>query len=172
MPSVFIRCMLFVSSYFPLTVIFCILLFDKRPVGAIAILLLGITGLVALTLYFLVFAPRKPTFHEEVASLEKRDGDVLSYVASYLIPFVTFPLEGVPQVLALLVFIFVLLVVYINSNMIYINPMLNLAGYHLYEIKLKNNELSYHLITRHQVMRREMIRFVKIGDGVFLETRA
>jgi hypothetical protein len=171
MPSLFVRCMLFVSSYFPLTLIFSIFLIDKQRLWAIVILLVGVTGLVAMLLYFLLVAPRRTPFHEKVTQLERHDGDVMSYVASYLIPFVTFPLDGWQQIAAILVFLGVLLVVYVNSNMIYINPMLNLIGYHLYEVNIENNESSFYLITHHRVVRGATLRVVRIGESAFLETK-
>jgi hypothetical protein len=172
MPSLFVRCMLFVSSYFPLALIFCVLLFVNHTFWAIIILLIGLSGLVVMLLYFLVITPTKNMFDEKVIELQKRDGDVMSYIASYLIPFVTFPLEGWQQITAVLVFIAVLLVVYVNSNMIYINPMLNLIGYHLYEVTLEHSELSHYLVIRHRVVRGERLQLVKIGDGIFLGRRA
>jgi hypothetical protein len=179
MPSLPIRIMLFISSYFPLALIFGIFLLDKEQpwtIGehpwALISLLIGLTGLLCLYLYFHWIAPRRPVFHERIATLERRDGDVMSYIASYLIPFVAFPLGGWQQVAAILVFLAVLMVIYVNSNMIYINPMLNLFGYHLYEVTLEQNESSFYLISRHRVARNEMVGFVKIGDTALLEVKA
>jgi len=172
MPSLFVRSMLFVSSYFPLALIFCILLFDKQRFWAIIILFVGLSGLITMLLYFLVVTPAKNIFDEKV-TLSLHDAlPILSYIASYLIPFVAFPLEGWQQITAVLVFITVLLVVYVNSNMIYINPMLNLIGYHLYEVTLEHSELSHYLIIRHRIVRGERLQLVKIGDGIFLGRRA
>ena len=179
MPSLPIRIMLFISSYFPLALIFCIFLLDKqRPwsIGehtwALVSLLIGLTGLLCLYLYFRWIAPRRPVFHERIATLERRDGDVMSYIASYLIPFVAFPLDNWQQVATILIFLAVLMVIYVNSNMIYINPMLNLFGYHLYEVTLAQNETSFYLISRHRVARNEMVGFVRIGDTALLEMKA
>ena len=93
----------------------------------------------------------------------------MGYIASYLLPLVTFPLNGWQQIAILLVFLAVLGIVYINSDMIRINPMLNLLGYHLYEITVENGPESYSLITRRQVKRGETIRLVDVGRGIFWE---
>ena len=86
-----------------------------------------------------------------------------------MLPLVTFPLDGWKQIVVLLVFVLVLGIVYINSDMIRINPMLNLAGYHLYEIKVEHGTESYSLITRRRIRRGDTIRIVDVGRGLFLE---
>ena len=95
----------------------------------------------------------------------------MSYIASYLLPFVTFPLDKPEQIAALLVFIGVLLILYINSNMIYINPMFNLVGYHLYEITIQSDQMSHYLIARQGIKPDKMLYFVEIGDNVYLEKK-
>lgn len=168
MPSLLIRCLLFISSYFPLTVIFGILLWEKHVLWASIILLIGISGLILLFLYFVLIAPRRAKSHETITELDRHDGDVLSYVASYLVPFVSLDLTGA-QLWAVIVFLAVLLIIYVNSNMIYINPMLNIAGYHLYEVKIAKNETSFYLLTRQRVARHSVVHVARIGDTTFLQ---
>ncbi len=170
MPGLFVRCLLFISSYFPLSVIFCILLWEKHLFWAVLILLIGLSGLVILLLYFLLIVPRRTRSHETITSLERHDGDVLSYVASYLVPFVSLDLTGT-QIWAVLVFLVVLLIIYVNSNMIYINPMLNFLGYHLYEITIDHNEASFYLLTRQRVALQSRMHVVHIGDTTFLQVK-
>src|SRR5260370_41224658 len=97
MPSLFVRCMLFVSSYFPLALIFSIFLFDRQRFWAVIIFLVGLSGLVIILLYSLLIAPRRAVLHQKVVELQKRDGDAMSYIASYLIHFVAFPLSRSEQ---------------------------------------------------------------------------
>ena len=85
MPNLFIRCMLFVSSYFPLALICCLLLFDSQRFWALVILLIGLSGFLIMLVYFLMIVPKKQICVEKVTELQKRDGDVVSYVAGYLI---------------------------------------------------------------------------------------
>ena len=80
-------------------------------------------------------------------------------------------MDGWQQGAALLIFIAVLGIVYVNSNMIHVNPMLNLMGYHLYEITVEKSEVPHALITHHRVALGETIHLIDIGDGMFLEKR-
>jgi len=175
MPSLPVRLLLFISSYFPLAVILCIFLLDPQHpwviaghLSSVVILGVGIAGLIILFLYVKLIAPGKVSFHERITDLQRHDGDVMSYIASYVVPFVTFPLGGWQQISALVIFLLLLLVIYVSSNMIYINPMLTILGYHLYEVKLENSDASHYLISNKHVVRDKIIRVVKIGDEAIL----
>ena len=169
MPTIFVRCMLFVSSYFPLTLIIWILFVTQQPVLAWAALGIGSFGLMLTFLYFFKFAVRTAPIQETITGRQIRDGDVMGYIASYIVPLVTFPLNGWQQVTTLLVFVVVLGIVYINSDMIRINPMLNLVGYHLYEVTMENGPETYALLTRRHVERGDTVRIVDVGRGIYLE---
>ncbi len=95
----------------------------------------------------------------------------MGYVASYIIPFVTLPLSGWQQIASFVIFVFILGVVYVNSeDMIRVNPMLNLLlGYRLYEVTLEHGEDSYALITRRRIKRGDTVSLVTVGSGIFLE---
>lgn len=70
----------------------------------------------------------------DVERSARKDSDTLSYLATYLIPFALAPPKDGYEFVALLIFIVVLAYLYVNSNMIYINPVLSAFGYHLYEV--------------------------------------
>jgi len=169
MPTVLIRSMLFLSSYFPLALIFFFLFVEQQPIWSIAVLAISLSGLVIMGLYFFYFAPRLGSIQQRITALQRRDGDVMGYIASYLLPFVAIPFGGWQQAVALLIFVVVLGIVYVNSNMIHINPMLNLIGYHVYEITLEHSEAPHSLITRRRIAAGETIHLIDIGDGIFLD---
>ena len=151
--------------------IFSTLLWRTQPRSAIFILTLGIVSLLITFLYMSRRKRKGGVSQAKITGVEKRDENVVSYIASYLLPFVTFPLDKPEQIAALLVFIGVLLILYINSNMIYINPMFNLVGYHLYEITIQSDQMSHYLIARQGIKPDKMLYFVEIGDNVYLEKK-
>jgi hypothetical protein len=169
MPTIFVRCMLFVSSYFPLTVIICILFATQHPVVAWGSLGLGFIGLISTYVYFFRVSAGMAPIQVKITGRQEKDGDVMGYIASYIVPLVTFPLNGGQQVAILLIFILVLGVIYVNSSMIRINPMLSLVGYHLYDITVENDQDVYALFTRHRIGRGALVRIVDIGRGIYLE---
>ena len=49
------------------------------------------------------------------------------------------------------------------------STMLNLLGYHLYEITVEDSKETYSLITRRRIGRGETLHLTDIGEGIFLE---
>ena len=172
LPIYLMRSILFFCSYFPLTLIICVLQFGVWPLWGVA-LIFFVPGLgsLAFTVFFFRRARRRSSVqHKKLVSYSRHDADVMSYIASYILPFVTFTLDQVKQDFTLLIFIGVLLILYVRSNMIYINPMLNLAGYHLYEIEIENSQSSHYYIARKELERYHEIRFVELSRDIYLET--
>jgi type IV secretory pathway component VirB8 len=171
MPTIFVRWMLFVSSYFPLAVIFWIFLITQQPIWAWSVLGIGTLGVVLSFIYIGGILPGRSPVQVTIETQKSRDSEVMGYVASYIIPFVTFPFNGWQQASAVLVFLFVLGVVYVNSEMLCINPMLNLLGYRVYEITVEHSTETYALITRRQrrLKHNDVIRVIDAGRGILLE---
>lgn len=151
--------------------IFSILLWRSNLFWALIILILGLFSLLVSFLFIGMRKSRGGVSQAKITEVEKRDENVVSYIASYLIPFVTFPLATPEQVTAILIFVGVLLVLYINSNMIYINPMLNLLGWHLYEITIDTDHMSHYLIARQDIKPNRTLYFVEISTNVYLEKK-
>lgn len=163
------RCILFLCSYFPLWLIFAVLLFEKHTAIAIVIVAIGLSSLIITWGYIRWAQGNLAPSGEKLCDFSRRDTEVMSYIASYLVPFVTFALDTWQQVTALVIFLLVLLTVYVHSNMIYINPMLNLFGYHLYEVEIEHSEHPYYYIARRRLIRGEKIQFVRVSDDILLE---
>jgi hypothetical protein len=131
-PRVPFRIALFLSSFAPL---FALMAFVNRctPV-ALAILLgaclVGILGLI-LVLH-LLSSEEGPAI--TVRRAIPKDGEVLSYIAAYLLPFLAVDLTNINDTVLFCGFLFVLCVVYVNSNMLFVNPLLSLAGFHTFEV--------------------------------------
>lgn len=54
--------------------------------------------------------------------------------------------------------------------MIHINPMLNLEGYHLYEVTLGDGAI-HSLITRRKIKKGERLSVIKLGADILLEKK-
>lgn len=92
----------------------------------------------------------------------------MSYIASYVIPFLVPSLQNWQHGLALGIFFFILGVIHVNSNMIHINPMLNLQKYHLYEITTESGS-THALISRKRIQRGLRLEVIKVGDDILIE---
>lgn len=169
MPSLPMRCMLFLSSYFPLSLIIFVLFVAQDPLLAWIILSIGLLGLVCMLLFFFAIVPRIEGEKGTITSRHVHGSEVMGYIASYVVPFVTFQLNQWQQTAALLIFLLMLGVIYVNSeDMLRINPMLNLIGFHLYEITLNHGKESYALITRRRIKHNDSAKLTRIGDELYI----
>lgn len=170
--TLFLRLMLFLSSYFPLAVILFILYLKDQPIVAWVSLGVGLVGLCWLLIYFFGYVPRVSPIADRVKERHGRGGEVMGYIASYIVPFATISLDGWQQITALLIFLFMLGIVYINSDdMLRINPMLNILGYRLYEVSLEHGDAgeTYALITRRRIKRGDTVQLATIENDIFIE---
>lgn len=169
MPSALTRLLLFLSSYFPLSLIFFVTLVHDHWRIAIAILVIGSLGLLWMLIY-LQAAQRLGAIPITIVAFQRRDAEAMAYIVTYIIPFLVIPFHGWKEGIALAIFFVVLGILYVNSNMIHINPMLNLFGYHLYEITADDGGV-HSLLARRTIRHKESLTVVKLGDDILLEKR-
>jgi len=134
MPNRPLSVLLFLSSYSPVFVILALKSYgDSCPIYFLSLFLL-ISGLVGVVL-FLLIALRHTPYSATVVDVEARDSDLAGYLVTYLLPFLGIAASGWRDVLAVALFFAIVAIVYVNSRMIYINPILSLFGYHLYRVQ-------------------------------------
>ncbi len=136
---------MFFSSYAPL---FALLAYTNHDIAwafriLVGVAIVSVLGLVVVMLSHL--NDRGPRL--VVAHSRPQDSDVLAYIATYLIPFFGLDLSHRHQAIAFAVFLVVLMIVYVNSNMLFVNPLLSLAGYHTFEVEDPGGH-TYSLIAR------------------------
>jgi len=168
MPSFAMRISLFLSSYFPLFIIFSIQNYSTHGFKALIPAIIGIVSLTGLAI-FLRWASNSSPRSITVSSIQRKDAEVMAYIASYLIPFMGLDFSKVENLISLLVFFFILMVIYINSNLIHINPMLNLASYHVYEIETDAGVTQTIISKKRRLARGCHISVIMIDDNLFLE---
>lgn len=67
-------------------------------------------------------------------TISSRTTDVTGYIASYLIPFIPSGDLDIRDLLALALLMLMLGSIYVNSNLLYVNPMFHVLGYRLIEV--------------------------------------
>lgn len=168
MPSLLSRILLFLSSYFPLTTIFFVLWIEDSPRLALSTLLLGIVSVAAL-IYFLRTATRLAGRTVSVSHVERRDNEAMSYIVTYIIPFLGVASASWQHTVALVVFFLMLGFLYINSNMIHINPMMNILGYHLFEVTLMDGSTRTFVTKRSRLHAGAKANVVEGGDDILFD---
>ncbi len=169
MPSILTRILLFLSSYAPLAAIFALLFFTRQPIVAIVSTCVAVLGVVGILLYLAV-ARRLHGVPTMIAERHSRDEEAMSYIVTYIIPFLAVAFSEWQQAVALVVFLVILGFLYVNSNMIHINPTLNFLGYRLYEVTLGDGS-TFSLIARGRVQKGGTLSLIRVGDDILLERR-
>ncbi len=167
MPSVASRIMLFLSSYAPLLAILAIRNWDSRTV---AVTLLGLAAVSCIWLVaFIGQARRLAPTSIEIGRATTKDGDLVSYIVSYLLPFLAVDFTRPADVLSLSILLVVIGLLYVHSNLIYVNPLLAGFRLHLIEIEETNGKVSILLSRRRYVRPDTRLRVVQAGDLLNLE---
>jgi hypothetical protein len=94
-------------------------------------------GSGGLFILFIRFARAGAPYEAEVVEVEPHDADLAAYVATYLLPFIVVFGASAQDVVALGLFIFIIGVLWVNSGMLYLNPLLAIRGYHVYLVQLR-----------------------------------
>jgi hypothetical protein len=170
MPNAPTRVILFLSSYAPLFLIIAMRGWKDSRYLAAGIAVVAVLSVVVLFV-FLRSAQRLASDKISVDSVVSRDGDAMSYIVTYLLPFLAVKLNDVTDAASLGLVLFVIAILYVNSNMIYTNPVLNIAGYHIFEIQDADGKTTALICKRAYVRMGSEINVISVGDYVLLEKK-
>ena len=168
MVSVFIKILLFISSYFPLLMIFTIQNWRNHGVWSFIPAIIGGISLLGLAA-FLHFVNTTSPRVQQVAQVQRKDAEVMAYIVSYVFPFLGLNFDDPLNMISLGIFFLILGIIYINSNMVHINPTLIIFGYHIYEIEAPNGAIYTVISYRDRIIKGENLKVVVIGDDLLME---
>jgi len=170
MPSVPFKILLFLSSYFPLFAILTLLSFSKNRTAAYIFAAIGLISWIAMELYLWYVRNRINPESIRISSCKRCDSEILSYIVTYLIPFMVDFSKPPIELAALGIFFVMIGFLYVNSNMIHINPMLSFRGFHLFEITLSDGSV-HSLLSKNKVRSNTDVKVVIIGEEVYIERK-
>lgn len=82
-----------------------------------------------------------------IEKVQSRDGDILSYLVTYVLPLISLNSSTWREVFVLIILIFVTLFLSLRSDLLYVNPLLIFMKFHLYSVETNESEIL--LISRH-----------------------
>jgi hypothetical protein len=91
----------------------------------------------------------RATSEIQLGQVSDKGGDVGAYILTYILPFLTVAEPSAREIAAYALFICVVAIVYIRSNLIFINPLLYLFGYRIFGITTGEGSDGF-LVARHQ----------------------
>jgi hypothetical protein len=117
------------------------------------VILFGIVFL-SIVLLFIIFALIKGGDIITITSVDNRSPDIINYTIPYLLAFINIDLNSLPDIISVGIFLFILMVLTITSKSIYINPILAMAGYGLYDIHYtyNDNDMSKTVLCKNELL--------------------
>ena len=134
MLSTAVQTIMFLSSFSPLFIMFGMLDSFGTPQAQWTCYGLAGVSVACLFLFFGMLNHLDPQAIQ-VDKAKPRDSDTTGYVVTYLVPFLTLNTTDWAGRLALVLFVVVVGVLYVRSHIFYVNPLLSMWGYRLFEIE-------------------------------------
>lgn len=169
MPGPLTSVLFFLSAYSPVLAILGLVERDAHPTAAYLLFGVAIASAAGLYIYLAAAWKFPKSLDVMVRDCKPGNGDMAGYVAAYLLPFIG-PDLGRPSVVIGLIGAFVMLgVSYMQSNMLFVNPILALGGFHLYEARSAADEWRA-LLTRKSFVRRDaQLTVIMLGSYIWLD---
>jgi hypothetical protein len=162
---------LFLSSYAPLFGVFALLNSFGRGLPTIVCLVLTAAGVVILPI--LLHAARKlPQQPLAASTTQIRDGDALAYIATYIVPFAAMAGTTPQERGAIALFVALIAVLYVRAGLFYINPLLALVGYQLFQVITPAGASVVVITPRRFVSTGTDIAARRLGEYVYWEARS
>ncbi|MBS5720854.1 MAG: hypothetical protein KHW50_00490 [Clostridium sp.] len=148
------KCLLFISSYFPLYFFLLVLNFDqynsyekiKRIPIIIFLISMLICMIVSLISIVLIKVSKNGTKKILIENIERPDDTIISYIMTYIIPIVTVNNISKYEIIVNILLFILIGYLYIRLNLLYLNPLWSMFGYIPYRI---NNDTI--LITNYKM---------------------
>jgi hypothetical protein len=139
-PRLWTAILLFISAYSPLFLILAVKDFDfkcsytlKHPLAIYIIL--GLALLSVILLFITTTSIKRGNMPVRVKSVKNRSSDLINYTIPYIVSFFGFDLSKMEDVISLSIFLLLLLFLTVRSKSVFLNPVLLLAGYNLYDLE-------------------------------------
>lgn len=170
--KLWVKFLMFISSFSPLIIIWGFkfkdtLLFWKLSIFHVTLI---ISLISIIFLISIIESSRRDNNPQRlrISSIEDLNKVHIEYLLTYV--FVFLPTTNI-SIFSFSVFMVVLLIIYLRSNLIYVNPVLSLLFYDVVKVKGDKDEVI--LITRRKdnLIRNENIKISILSKGVFVETK-
>ncbi len=167
MPSIPAKVVLFVSSFAPLLTVLVLLNSFGSLIVNLALGAVAVTSVLSLR-HFLTVARSLSPAPIEIARVTRRDGDTMAYLMTYVVPFLGIATSSTRERAALGIVLLIVLLLYVQADLFYVNPLLALARYHVFEVEMESKTLVL-LSKRHHLRSPATVDVHLLGNTVALE---
>lgn len=163
-----VRGLLFLSSYAILFALIAMQLWCS--VAAVVFLGFALLGAVALVVLLMQVANGSPDPFQ-IREIDDSGADVSGYVVGYLLPLLIQPEPTGRMLASYVVFILVVAVIYIRSNLVQINPLLYLFSYRVFSIVTGSGRRAF-LVSRHPPSPGSTVLATHLTSRLLVRTRS
>ncbi|MDI6719551.1 MAG: hypothetical protein QMD46_08085 [Methanomicrobiales archaeon] len=164
---------LFLSAYLPLFLILAINNWFNLYITGLFVIILVIS-LIWFVVVFIVKRTTRESYH--VVNVENKAKDALNYVIPYIISFISLDLSKWQDSIALAILLVIIFVVYVQSELLYINPLLFFFGYSLYSLEVckpslgcEETKTEITIIAKRKISKSDRIEVWEIDEGIAWE---
>ena len=124
---------------------------------------------ISISLYFLFFNIILKSSSEKFTVKEVKSNSVehLSYLATYILPFVGLQFNSWQSVLSTIALFYVLGHIYIKTNMVLTNPTLTFFGYSISTV-INNKDRTMIVIHKNKIQTKKELNFVPLIDNIYI----
>lgn len=153
--GIFVKISLFISSY--LFLIVALLIIDSS-----SYVLWGCLGIVCISIgtILLSFSKKVNGRSYKIKAIQDKNEQAVTYLMTYIIPFITIGNSETKEILATVLILIIISIIYIKLDLIYINPIMLVLGYYIYEIELENG-------TKRTFISNKRLRSYNINDKIY-----
>ncbi|MBN4079626.1 hypothetical protein JYT60_00140 [bacterium AH-315-C08] len=169
--------LLFLSAYSPLSIIFLIQDYDfennllKHP--EIVWPIFGVSVISCILMWASVSLLKFSTSPITIESVSNRSGELINYSIPYMISFFVMDLGSINLLLSFGFFMFIMYWLTLKTHNIFINPILAVMGYNLYDVRYKKNGREYErffLVKGERLRKNERCLIAELSEQLFLVT--
>lgn len=105
----------------------------------------------------------------QIEQCESVNYENLSFLATYVIPLVCFPMESDREIFVLFSVIIIIGCIFAKTNLYYSNPSLVLLGFNVYQVKTNSKKQFQNgiVIVRGNIKRGDSIKYLNLSDNVY-----
>ena len=109
----------------------------------------------------------------EIKKCESLNYENLSFLATYVIPLICFPMETKREIFVLFTVIIVIGCIFVKTNLYYTNPSLALMGFNVYRVHCKDERAFKEgiVIVKGELHASDTIKYMELSDNVYFVRR-
>lgn len=102
-----------------------------------------------------------------IKTVENISNNHLSFLATYILPFVTFDFKDSRNWIILIFMLIVIGIIYVKTNFFYTNPTLSLFGVYVYYITFEKDDIKIIAISRRKLNINDVVKRRLIDENIY-----